>query len=110
MKKKIITVFSLLLLAGCTEEPKTLPTETNSPGNGVLDVPTNEDNTLLNDIPEYSALTAHIDLIAYTAHIETDNPGSRVIFYKNVSGVKTYKSIFIKMKTVLKLSSSKMIV
>lgn len=50
----------------------------------------------LNAFPEYDNLTEHFDIESVSAEIADDNPGERVILFKDENGEVQYKSIFVK--------------
>lgn len=61
----------------------------------------------LKDYQEYDTLNTKIPLSDFTSHIQTDNPGKRVILFKNENGQVVYKSIFVKKKSYLKIIDTK---
>ena len=113
MKKLLVAFLGLALLAGCTEET----VDTNAVETEKVDVEenvtieenvekSNEDNTVQSDLksfPEFVMLAKHIDLTKYTAKVETDNEGTRIIFFENSEGHKEYKSAFVKNENRLKI-------
>lgn len=98
MKKILVALLGVTLLVGCSDEVVKDKEAENIPV-------VKEENEALNDFPEYDLLAQHIDLSAYEAHIETDNKGTRVIFFEDEEGQKAYKSIFVKEANHLKLIS-----
>ncbi|MEI4769823.1 lipoprotein [Psychrobacillus sp. FJAT-51614] len=116
MKKLLVAFLGLALLAGCSEE--TVDTnEDNAVDTENVDVEENvtiEENAekgansteVQSDIksfPEFIMLAKNIDLTKYIANVETDNEGTRVIFFENSEGHKEYKSIFVKNENRLKI-------
>ena len=97
MKKILLALCGVMLLAGCANTQE----ETNPDTSAEVI----KENEALAGFPEYDILAEHIDLNMYVADIETDNKGSRVIFYENEQGEKEYKSIFIKNENRLKIIS-----
>lgn len=119
MKKLLVAFLGLALLAGCSEE--TVDTnEDNAVETENVDVEENvtieenaeksanstEENKGQSDIksyPEFVMLAKHIDLTKYIANVETDNEGTRIIFFENSEGKKEYKSTFVKNENRLKI-------
>ncbi|AJD92859.1 hypothetical protein JMA_35420 [Jeotgalibacillus malaysiensis] len=76
MRKLVLAfMFSTLFIAGCSATA-------------------NESN--LSAFPEYDNLIEYIDIESVSAEIADDNPGERVILFKDESGEVQYKSIFVK--------------
>lgn len=57
----------------------------------------------ISSFDEYSTIKNHIDLNKYSAKVVTDNPGNRVIVFKDSNGHQQYKSIYAKKKGFLKI-------
>lgn len=99
MKKLLTAIVGLALLAGCSgtqeEASEVIPVETTE------QLP--KENQALTNFPEYPILDNIIDLQVYVASIETDNEGTRVIFFENPDGNQIYKSVFVKNESYLKV-------
>ncbi|WP_277587580.1 hypothetical protein [Psychrobacillus antarcticus] len=98
MKKIFTALLGITLLVGCTDEAAK---ETETEKSPIV----KKENEELNDLPEYDLLAQYIDLSTYEADVESDNKGTRVIFFENEEGQKEYKSIFVKGANHLKLVS-----
>lgn len=98
MSKLIVALLGVTLLVGCSNDVSNETETTNIPI-------VKEENEGLNDILEYDLLAQHIDLSVYEADMETDNNGTRVIFFEDEEGHKAYKSVFVKEAKHLKLVS-----
>lgn len=99
VKKLLIAIVGSVILAGCsaTEE------EVSDVSPVELEEELPKENQALNDFPEYPILNNIIDLQVYVANIETDNEGTRVIFFEDTDGNKIYKSVFVKNESYLKV-------
>lgn len=73
MKKIVVALALTLWLAGCSGEDHTL-----------------------HEYEEYSLISEHIDVSEYEAEVETDNDGTRVLFFEDEAGEKVYKSVYVK--------------
>lgn len=98
MSKLIVALLGVTLLVGCSSDVSNETDTTNIPI-------VKEENEALNDFLEYDLLAQHIDLSMYEADMETDNNGTRVIFFEDEEGHKAYKSVFVKEAKHLKLVS-----
>lgn len=98
IKLLFTALLGISLLAGCADEAS------NQTGTEELPI-VKEENETLNDLPEYDLLAKYIDLSTYDADVESDNNGTRVIFFENEEGQKDYKSVFVKEANHLKLVS-----
>ncbi|MBY0221261.1 hypothetical protein [Sporosarcina aquimarina] len=70
------------------------------------DEPENHSASSASDLSGYeesAVLGEHMPIDKLTSHVETDNPGKRIILFENESGEKVYKSIFIKHDRFLKI-------
>lgn len=98
MKKLFTALLGVTLLVGCSDDAST---DTESKKIPIV----KEVNEALNDLPEYDLLAQYIDLSTYEADIESDNNGTRVIYFEDEEGQKGYKSVFVKKSNHLKLVS-----
>ncbi|MFC4713649.1 hypothetical protein [Planococcus dechangensis] len=76
MKKIVVALTALALtlwLAGCSGEDHTL-----------------------HGYEEYLLISERIDVSEYKAQVETDNDGTRVLFFEDATGAKVYKSVYVK--------------
>ncbi|MFB5086568.1 membrane lipoprotein lipid attachment site-containing protein [Psychrobacillus sp. PGGUH221] len=115
MKKLLVAFLGLALLAGCSEETVDTNAKTENVDveenvtieeNAEKSTNSTEDTTAQSDLksfPEFVMLAKHIDLTKYTANVETDNEGTRIIFFENSEGHKEYKSTFVKNENRLKI-------
>lgn len=53
--------------------------------------------------PEYETVMEQVKGEDYTVYLETDNPGSRVMFLVDQNGEKSYKTVFVKEEKQLKI-------
>lgn len=97
VKKLLIAIVGSVILTGCSspQEEEVVPVEL------IEELP--EENQVLTDLPEYPILNNIIDLQVYLANFETDNEGTRVIFFEDKDGNKVYKSVFVKNESYLKV-------
>ncbi|MBT2583315.1 lipoprotein [Planococcus sp. ISL-109] len=73
MKKSTLALTLTLFLAGCSGE-----------------------DHKLHEYEEYDRIAEHIDVSEYETEVETDNDGSRVLFFADEAGAKVYKSVYVK--------------
>ncbi|AXH99617.1 hypothetical protein DV702_07545 [Sporosarcina sp. PTS2304] len=126
MKKWWIVPAAAIFLAACGNDNATKPTEdddisvdmiepeeqpeeqmeaTEEPASTVEEEATDEETTEAQPTPsvdelstyeESAVLAEHIPVDTLKSHVETDNPGTRVILFEDESGKKVYKSVFVK--------------
>lgn len=101
MKKLLVAMVGLSLLAGCSDGQEKATDGTLTGNSSKAELP--KQNQVLKDFPEFPILDDIIDLQVYVADIETDNKGSRIIFFEDSDGNKTYKSVFVKDENYLKV-------
>ena len=100
MKKLVIAIVGSMMLTGCSGAQEEvaddeIPVETTEK------LP--KENQALIDFPEYPILDNIIDLQVYIANMETDNKGTRVIYFEDPDGNQIYKSVFVKSESYLKV-------
>lgn len=117
MKKLIIMLSMLLLLTACANNTNESTTEQAQD----VSIETAEDQTVSNEedaeevkkdskeeltsFLEYETLVDEINIKDLKADVKTDNANKRVIIFKDESGEKKYKSIYIKKEERLKIIS-----
>ncbi|MBO0992562.1 hypothetical protein [Bacillus sp. SD088] len=114
MKKLIIMLSMLLLLTACanntnestTEQKQAVSTETEE-NQTVSDAEEAKEDSKeeLTSFLEYDTLVVEINIKDLKADVKTDNANKRVIIFKDESGEKKYKSIYIKKEERLKIIS-----
>lgn len=81
MKNRALALTLILFLASCSGEDHTL-----------------------HGYEEYGEIGEHIDVSEYEAIVETDNDGTRVLFFADEAGEKVYKSVYVKSSQHLELT------
>ncbi|WP_153730844.1 hypothetical protein [Sporosarcina obsidiansis] len=85
------------------EKNTTESTDSEMSPEGEQETPPVSFDSELSAFEEFAILAENIPLDELTSHIETDNPGKRIILFENESGKKVYKSIFVKHDQYLKV-------
>lgn len=109
MKKLLLVGLLTFLLAGCTsnesvQEPVANDENTESVEDNSVSNPPSDTNNL-EAFEEYQQISEIADLEGLNGIVETDNPGTRIIFFEDENGRKTLKSVFVKKENRLKVIS-----
>lgn len=123
MKKLLLVSALAFLLAGCSSNEPAHKSDTQDQSTGSLEensinIPPDDhieaekqasenevDNSGLSTYEEYSTVAEVADIDDLIGIVETDNSGTRVLLFKDESGKKTIKSVYVKKENRLKVIS-----